>query len=65
MTSQPRVSKVRRLWLLFPLSPRRAHTNSWWLLATTPLVHWAAVATQRRIRFWSCERRVAAILVLS
>jgi hypothetical protein len=61
MTSQHRVSQVRRLWLVFSLAPMRAHTNSWWLLATTPLVRWTSVAYQRRLRFWSCERRVAAI----
>ena len=61
MTSQPRVSRVRRPWLLCPLAPLRAHTNAWWLLAPTPLVRWASVAYQRRPRFWSCARRVAAI----
>ena len=64
MTTHPRASRVRRLWLIFPVSPWRARIHSWWLLAITPLVRWASAANQRRIRFWSCERRTAAILVL-
>src|SRR5712692_8164990 len=63
MTIQPRASKVRRLWLILPLSPWRARTNSWWLLVILPCVRWWSAANQRRIRFCSCERRTAVIPV--
>ena len=61
MISQPRASKVWRLWLIFPLSPWRARTSSWWLLVILPCVRWWSAASQRKIRFCSCERRPAVI----
>src|SRR2546430_1765746 len=65
MTIQPRISKVRRLWLILPLSLCRARTSSWWLLVILPCVRWWSTANQRRIRFCSWERRAAVISLSS
>jgi hypothetical protein len=63
MTSQPRASKMRRLWLILPLSPCRARTSAWWLLVILPCIRRWSAANQRKIRFWSWERRAVVLLL--